>query len=71
MGSDMTNAYDEAYSRSLEDPEGFWADAASGIDWKVGDEVLVYQDDFPANVYPWLALEKRGVTVSRLKTSAL
>ena len=44
---------------------------ASGIDWKVGDEVLVYQDDFPANVYPWLSLEKRGVTVSRLKTSAL
>ena len=23
---------------------------ASGLDWKVGDEVLVYQDDFPANV---------------------
>ena len=44
---------------------------ASGLDWKVGDEVLVYQDDFPANVYPWLSLEKRGVTVSRLKTSAL
>ena len=44
---------------------------ANGIDWKVGDEVLVYQDDFPANVYPWLSLEKLGVTVSRLKTSAL
>ncbi len=44
---------------------------AAGLDWKVGDEVLVYQDDFPANVYPWLSLEKRGVTVSRLKTSAL
>ena len=29
----MTNAYDEAYLRSLEDPEGFWEDAASGIDW--------------------------------------
>ena len=28
MGSDMTNAYDEAYSRSLEDPEGFWAEQA-------------------------------------------
>jgi selenocysteine lyase/cysteine desulfurase len=34
-----------------------------GLDWKVGDEVVVYDQEFPAGVYPWLALEKRGVTV--------
>ena len=51
MGSDMTNAYDEAYSRSLEDPEGFWADAASGIDWnKTWDKVL---DDSNPPFYRW------------------
>jgi selenocysteine lyase/cysteine desulfurase len=44
---------------------------AAGLDWQAGDEVLIYQDDFPVNVYPWLALEARGVTVRRLQTPAL
>ncbi|MET7934142.1 propionyl-CoA synthetase [Streptomyces sp. NPDC005322] len=26
-------AYDETYHRSLEDPEGFWLDAAAALDW--------------------------------------
>jgi cysteine desulfurase/selenocysteine lyase len=34
-----------------------------GLDWAVGDEVLVYDQEFPSGVYPWLALEKRGVKV--------
>jgi propionyl-CoA synthetase len=29
----MTGEFDAAYRRSIEDPEGFWADAAKGIDW--------------------------------------
>lgn len=44
---------------------------AAGLDWQAGDEVLIYQDDFPVNVYPWLSLETRGVTVRRLQTPAL
>jgi selenocysteine lyase/cysteine desulfurase len=44
---------------------------AAGLDWQIGDEVLIYQDDFPVNVYPWLALETRGVTVRRLQTPVL
>ena len=44
---------------------------AAGLDWEAGDEVLIYQDDFPVNVYPWLSLETRGVTVRRLQTPAL
>lgn len=44
---------------------------AAGLDWQEGDEVLIYQDDFPVNVYPWQALESRGVTVRRLSTHAL
>jgi propionyl-CoA synthetase len=27
------SAYEEAYRRSLEDPEGFWGDASRLIDW--------------------------------------
>jgi selenocysteine lyase/cysteine desulfurase len=34
---------------------------ANGVDWKAGDEVVCYLDDYPANVYPWLALERFGV----------
>jgi selenocysteine lyase/cysteine desulfurase len=44
---------------------------AAGLDWEASDEVLIYQDDFPVNVYPWLSLETRGVTVRRLQTPAL
>jgi len=44
---------------------------AFGLDWQPGDEVLIYQDDFPVNVYPWQSLESRGVKVRRLQTQAL
>ncbi len=40
---------------------------ANGMPWQVGDEVLCYQDDYPANVYPWLDLRRRGVTVRFLE----
>jgi cysteine desulfurase / selenocysteine lyase len=42
---------------------------ANGIDWKPGDEIVCYLDDYPANVYPWLNLRARGVTVRLLKPS--
>jgi hypothetical protein len=34
-------SYDEAYSRSMDDPEGFWADAAEAVSWvKKWDSVV-------------------------------
>src|ERR1700730_15627362 len=36
---------------------------ANGFPWRAGDEVLVVQGDFPANVLTWLGLKKRGVVV--------
>jgi cysteine desulfurase / selenocysteine lyase len=44
---------------------------ASGLDWHDGDEVVCHLDEYPANVYPWLALQRRGVRVVFLKTSKL
>jgi len=44
---------------------------ANGLDWKAGDEVVCYLDDYPANVYPWLALERRGVKPVLLETSRI
>lgn len=40
---------------------------ANGIDWQPGDEVICYLDDYPANVYPWLNLRSRGVTIRLLQ----
>jgi cysteine desulfurase/selenocysteine lyase len=40
---------------------------ANGIEWRPGDEVVCYLDDYPANVYPWLNLRSRGVAVRLLQ----
>ncbi|MDF1849755.1 MAG: aminotransferase class V-fold PLP-dependent enzyme [Verrucomicrobiales bacterium] len=40
---------------------------ANGIDWKPGDEIITYLDDYPANVYPWKHLEEFGVKVVLLQ----
>jgi cysteine desulfurase/selenocysteine lyase len=37
--------------------------AAFGLPLKKGDEVLLSDIEFPANVYPWLALQERGIRV--------
>ena len=44
---------------------------ANGLDWKQGDEVVCYLDDYPANVYPWLALERHGVKPVLLETARI
>jgi cysteine desulfurase/selenocysteine lyase len=36
---------------------------ASGLDWQPGDEVVSIEGEFPANFYPWKALERRGVVL--------
>ena len=36
---------------------------ANGLDWKAGDNVIIYEKEFPSNLYPWLNLKKRGVEV--------
>jgi selenocysteine lyase/cysteine desulfurase len=40
---------------------------ANGISWNPGDEVICYRDDYPANVYPWLDLQRKGVVVRFLE----
>jgi cysteine desulfurase / selenocysteine lyase len=36
---------------------------ASGLSWRKGDNILIYFEDYPSNVYPWTALAERGVEV--------
>ena len=40
---------------------------ASGIRWRDGDNVVITNVEFPANVYPWLNVEKLGVEVRRVE----
>ncbi len=42
------------------------ATVALGLDWKAGDRVVAFKEEFPANYYPWLRLEKRGVKLTWL-----
>jgi selenocysteine lyase/cysteine desulfurase len=34
---------------------------SQGLDWRPGDNVVGARGEYPANVYPWMALEERGV----------
>ena len=44
---------------------------ASGLTFRKGDNILIYFDDYPSNVYPWLALAERGVEVRLMNTRGL
>ena len=47
----MASGYEDAYARSLNDPEGFWAEAAEGVHWfKRFSKVL---DDSNPPFYRW------------------
>jgi selenocysteine lyase/cysteine desulfurase len=40
---------------------------ASGIDWKPGDRVLLNDQEFPANIYPYYHLKHQGVEVDVIR----
>ncbi len=44
---------------------------ASGLSFRKGDNILVYFDDYPSNVYPWMALAQKGVQVRLLNVREL
>jgi cysteine desulfurase / selenocysteine lyase len=44
---------------------------AAGLPWRKKDNVLVYYEDYPANVYPWMALAERGVEVRLMNVRGL
>lgn len=39
---------------------------AEGLNWRGGDNVVTVEDEYPANVYPWLNLAGRGVELRRV-----
>ena len=51
MPQPQTGAYAAAHARSLEDPAGFWGDAAAAIDWEVAPMIVLDRSDAP--YYRW------------------
>ncbi len=39
---------------------------AAGLDWRPGDKMVAFREEFPANYYPWKRLEQAGVRVEWL-----
>jgi cysteine desulfurase/selenocysteine lyase len=44
---------------------------ASGLHLRKNDNILIYFDDYPSNVYPWMALAEKGVQVRLINTREL
>jgi len=42
------------------------ATVAMGLDWKPGDRMVGFREEFPANYFPWKRLEEKGVAVTWL-----
>ena len=41
---------------------------AQGVQWHKGDHILIPDNEFPSNVYPWLNLAAQGVHIERVPT---
>jgi len=39
---------------------------ANGVQWLTGDNIVTTTMEFPANAYPWMVLEQRGVNLRRV-----
>lgn len=46
------------------------ATVALGLDWRPGDRIVAFHDEFPANQYPWIRLAARGVEITWLRPEA-
>jgi selenocysteine lyase/cysteine desulfurase len=41
---------------------------AEGFPWRAGDNVVIAAEEYPANIYPWMNLQSRGVEVRMAAT---
>ena len=45
------------------------ATVAMGLDWRAGDRIVAFREEFPANQYPWQRLEAKGVRIEWLSAA--
>ncbi len=64
----MINATPEEIALMKNTSEGI-ATIAMGLDWRPGDRIVAFKEEFPANQYPWRRLEARGVKIDWLSVT--
>lgn len=67
LAAELTGCRPEDVSLVRSTSEGL-SFVAQGLPWRKGDAVLVGEEEFAANVAPYLALHRRGVAVRRFPT---
>ncbi|MGB0684090.1 MAG: propionyl-CoA synthetase [Magnetovibrionaceae bacterium] len=60
----MTNAYEDAYARSMEDPDQFWGEAAKDIVWTTAPTTVL--DSSNAPLYRWFTGAKGNTSYNCL-----
>lgn len=45
------------------------ATIAMGLDWQAGEKIVCFEEEFPANQYPWRRLEATGVRIEWLRAT--
>jgi selenocysteine lyase/cysteine desulfurase len=55
-----------ARNRHCQEHLGGIATVALGVDWKSGDKIIGFREEFAANYFPWKRLERRGVEIEWL-----
>ena len=58
----LINAHPDEIAFTKNTSEGI-SFVANGLNWQTGDNVVINNAEFPANVYPWQALRSQGVEV--------
>ena len=43
------------------------ATIALGLDWNPGDRIILFEEEFPANQFPWQRLQAKGVVIDWLR----
>ncbi len=61
----LINASPDEIAITKNTSEGI-ATVAGGLPWRSGDRVIAFQEEFPANYYPWQRLASRGVEITWL-----
>ena len=63
--AELINAVPEEIAIVKNTSEGI-ATVAIGLNWRAGDKVVAFREEFPANFFPWKRLEARGVRLEWL-----
>jgi selenocysteine lyase/cysteine desulfurase len=60
--AELVGAHAEAIAFTKNTTSGLGL-VAAGLDWREGDNIVGVDGEFPANIYPWLGLKDRGVSL--------